>query len=93
MAEQALLVQLAAPKSGRARLRGSTVNVIPPGSPGWKVTVAATLKSLDLSRRVLGAEHQETFRWMSLLAVAVQPATLGWHSNCTALPPPAPPTR
>ncbi len=74
MAEQALLVQHAPPGSGTRASKDPQSNVVAPGIPGWKATVATTLRSLDLSRRVLGAEHQETFRWMSKLAIAVQPA-------------------
>ena len=77
MAEQALVVQHAPPKPGARATKDPRSNGVPPGTPGWKATVATTLRSLDLSRRVLGVNHQETFRWMSKLADAVKPADAG----------------
>ena len=77
MAEQALLVQHAQSSASAPRTGHLQSNIGSRGSPEWKAAVAMTLKSLNLSRRVLGADHQETFRWMSKLADAVQPGDAG----------------
>jgi Tetratricopeptide repeat len=71
--EQALMVQATSPRIDVRMASVFATHRSVSRGPSWKATLAAALRTLDLSRRILGTEHQDSFRWMSNVAVSLLP--------------------